>query len=192
MNGLIKEGHDSVTYVNIKEGKFVVKNKNGEIESFGGLQGKLKKAEFVQEEYQGKRYEKAKLFFDYVGETLVLQVRTDSGYFRGFCNSLRSGNPNELVTLKPSCKKDEKGKVQNTIFVQQDGSYLKHAFTKDNMGDLPPLEKIEFRGDIQYDNSKQVNYWKQWLKYVTNPKSSIETHIDDDMDLEEIPDDLPF
>ena len=60
------------------------------------------------------------------------------------------------------------------------------------MGDLPPLEKIEFRGDIQYDNSKQVNYWKQWLKYVTNPKSSIETHIDDDMDLEEIPDDLPF
>jgi hypothetical protein len=191
MNGLIKEGHDSVTYVNIKEGKFLVKNKNGEIENFGGLQGKLKKAEFVQEEYQGKKYEKAKLSFDYNGEIYILQVRTDSGYFRGFCNSLKSGNPTELVVIKPTSKKDDKGKVQNTIFVQQNGTYLKHAFTKDNMGDLPPLDKVEFRGDIQYDNSKQVNYWKNWLQSVTNPQLSI-TDLDEDIDLEEIPDDLPF
>ena len=191
MNGLIKEGHDSVTYVNIKEGKFVVKNKNGEIESFGGLQGKLKKAEFVQEEYQGKKYEKAKLSFDFNGETYILQVRTDSGYFRGFCNSLRSGNPSEIVTLKPSSKKDDKGKVQNTIFVQQDGSYLKHAFTKDNMGDLPDLEKVTFKGEVQYDNTKQIEFWKNWLSKIYNSNSRIIENSEIDEDDEYI-DDLPF
>ena len=59
MSGLVKKG-EGVTYLNIKEGKLVVK-RNGVSETFDGVKGNITKVEFVTDEYEGKQYEKANI-----------------------------------------------------------------------------------------------------------------------------------
>jgi hypothetical protein len=139
MSGLIKK-QEGVTYLNIKEGKLVTK-KNGVMESYDGVQGVIQKIDFVKDEYQGKTYEKASIHINNVGETYILQMHVDSGYFRNFCNALKNGKPREEVYIQPSYKKDDNGRTSAGCFISQNGKFLKHAHTKDNMGDLPRLKK---------------------------------------------------
>jgi len=191
-SGLIKEERKSVIFVNIKDGKFVVKNKKGEPEIYDALQGVISRVDFKMDEYQGKTYELAKITIGYIGEIYVIQMRTDSGYFRGFCNSLKSGNHKDEITIKPSSIKNESGKTATTCFIQQNGKFLKHFYTKDNLGDLPPLDKIEFKGKTQYDNTKQIAFWKNWLSSLFEPHTPKQTPKIQDEDFEEFADDLPF
>ena len=144
------------------------------------------------DEYQGKTYELAKITIGYIGEIYVIQMRTDSGYFRGFCNSLKSGNHKDEITIKPSSIKNESGKTATTCFIQQNGKFLKHFYTKDNLGDLPPLDKIEFKGKTQYDNTKQIAFWKNWLSSLFESHTPKQTPKIQDEDFEEFADDLPF
>lgn len=191
MSGLQKNQNLNATYVNIKEGSLVVKTKDGILETYDSLEGVIEKVEFLTEEYEGKKIEKAKFFVNAIGEVFILQVKTNSGYFRGLCNSLASATaPKELLKIVPSLKKDEKGKPKSTCFVGQNGKFLKHAFTKENMGELPDLEKVTFKGEVQYDNTKQIEFWKNWLLDIYNTNSIVlENNIEDD---DEYVDDLPF
>jgi hypothetical protein len=191
-SGLIKEERKSVIFVNIKDGKFVVKNKKGEPEIYDALQGILSRVDFKMDEYQGKTYELAKVTINYVGEIYVIQMRTDSGYFRGFCNTLKSGNYKDEITIKPSSVKNESGKTITTCFIQQNGKFLKHFYNKDNIGDLPPLDKIEFKGKTQYDNSKQIAFWKNWLSSLFEQNTPKQSPKLQDEDFEDYADDLPF
>lgn len=151
------------TFVNIKEGQLYTKEKAGaEPEFFGSLSGSIVKIDFKEDEYQGKKFEICAVTIVDKGERFLLQMRTDSGYFRGFCNSLRTGDATLPVTLIPSSKK-ENDKPKTTIFVNQNGKSLKHAFVKDNMGDLPPVESREWKGNIEWDGTAQIAYWKKWL-----------------------------
>jgi hypothetical protein len=191
MSGLQKNQNLNATYVNIKEGSLVVKTKDGILETYDSLEGIIEKVEFLTEEYEGKKIEKAKFFVNAIGEVFILQVKTNSGYFRGLCNSLASATaPKELLKIVPSLKKDDKGKPKSTCFVGQNGKFLKHAFTKENMGELPDLEKVTFKGEVQYDNTKQIEFWKNWLSDIYNTNSIVlENNIEDD---DEYVDDLPF
>jgi hypothetical protein len=193
MSGLQKNQNLNVTYVNIKEGSLVIKTKDGIIESYDSLEGVIEKVEFLTEQYEGKNVEKAKFYINAIGEVFILQVKTNSGYFRGLCNSLASSlTPKDMLKIVPSFKKDDKGKPKSTCFVGQNGKFLKHAFTKENMGNLPDLEKVTFKGEVQYDNTKQIDFWKNWLFDIYNLNTKVvETAIIDEDDDDYI-DDLPF
>jgi len=193
MSGLQKNQNLNVTYVNIKEGSLVIKTKDGIIESYDSLEGVIEKVEFLTEQYEGKNVEKAKFYINAIGEVFILQVKTNSGYFRGLCNSLASSlTPKDMLKIVPSFKKDDKGKPKSTCFVGQNGKFLKHAFTKENMGNLPDLEKVTFKGEVQYDNTKQIDFWKNWLFDIYNFNTKVvETAIIDEDDDDYI-DDLPF
>jgi hypothetical protein len=191
MSGLQKNQMTG-TFVNIKEGSLVTKGKEGNLESYDSLEGIIEKVEFLTEEYEGKKIEKAKFYVNDIGEIFILQIKVNSGYFRGLCNSLASSSaPKDMLKIVPSLKKDDKGKPKSTCFVGQNGTFLKHAFTKDNMGDLPDLEKVTFKGEVQYDNTKQIEFWKNWLFKIYNSNSRVieKSEIDED---DEYIDDLPF
>ena len=175
----LENGNKKMTYLNISNGKLVYKeNGSEEKKTADSVFGVIKKVEFCDDEYQGQSFNKVKMVISDGGEfDYMLQMRTDSGYFRGFCNSLRSGNPLESVKISPSVK-EVNGKKQITCFVQQDGKWLKHFFNKDNNGDLPTLEKVNFKGKDIYDGTAQVNYWKEWLfETYKNVNSFSETEI---------------
>ena len=192
MSGLQKNQNLNATYVNIKEGALVVKTKDGILESYDSLEGVIEKVEFITEQYEGKNIEKAKFYINAIGELFILQIKTNSGYFRGLCNSLANAtSPKGMIKIVPSLKKDDKGKPKSTCFVGQDGKFLKHAFTKENMGGLPDLDKVTFKGEVQYDNTKQIEFWKNFLNDIYN-SSSKSIEIDNTEDDEDYIDDLPF
>lgn len=183
-------------YVNIVEGKFAIKNyKTNEKELYDNLTGRLVNVEIKDETYQGKTYKKA--YFDLVDniDTYTLGLRVNSGYFRTFVNSLKSGNANKIITIS-AVVNERNGKTNSVIFVKQDGKVLKHFHTKDNMGDLPPVEQIMFQGQIHYDNTKAMDYWIKWLeslKFETyNEEVAKKEIINDDFEQLSLDDDLPF
>lgn len=184
-------------FVNIKEGRLYVKPKDSEIQFFDALSGTITKVEFADEEFNGSKFERAKFTIVDGDDKYLLQIRTDSGYFRGLCNSLRSGNPTEPLRISASYKEDANGKPQTTCFVQQNGQTLKHTFTKLNQGDLPQLEQITFKGQSVWDGSKQVTYWKNWLKSINWKHEAIvpqtiKAEIPEPSAITEPIDDLPF
>jgi hypothetical protein len=160
--GLQQSSEGKITFVNIKQGKLVVKEKDKEPIYYSDLLGYITKVEFKDDEYNGKKFEVAKFFIQDVDDRFCLQMRTDSGYFRGLVNCLKSGNPKEKFLIKPNYKETD-GRPKTTCFVTQEGKVLKHAYTLSNMGDLPPAEKITFKGTEVWDSSKQMIFWKNWL-----------------------------
>lgn len=153
---------NQATFVNISNGQLYTKEKDRERRYFTNIEGTITKVEFNAEEYQGKNFEVAKFTLVDGEDRFILQLRTDSGYFRGLCNSLKTGNPVERVTISPNSKEKD-GKQQTTCFVKQYGKVLKHAFTLANMGDLPQVKSVVFKGQKQWDGTEQIEYWKNWL-----------------------------
>jgi len=193
-------------YVNIKKGTLVIKsgeNPDGspKLEEFASIKGIIYKIDFIEDEYQGSRYEKMQIFINSEGKNYILQMGTDSGYFRGFCNSLKSGIPTSEVIITPSSKPGENGKTNTTCFIQQDGKFLKHYYKKDaNSGKwlgkegelLPDLKMIEFKGKKQPDNSDQIKFWKDWLYSQYNEENEPEVSPTPEGFEFENDDDLPF
>jgi hypothetical protein len=198
--GLQNSSDGKMTFVNIKQGKLVVKEKDKEPIFYTDLLGYIMKVEFKDDEYNGKHFEIAKFYIiDEKEERFCLQMRIDSGYFRGLVNSLKSGISKEKFLIKPNYQEKD-GKPKTTCFVSQDGKVLKHAHTLSNMGDLPPAEKINFRGTEVWDSTKQMNYWKNWLMatdwHNPNLPTSVKEEIPSVMIEVEVEslgdDDLPF
>jgi len=158
------------TYVQVKLGELVIK-KDGNIKKFESLTGKITKVSFAIEEYEGKKFEKATFsIIDNDADVFMLQMTTDSGYFRGLCNSLKtSETPTEEISIIPKHTKSNGGKPKTTCIVEQNKNALKHAFTINNMGDLPELEIRDYKGEKLYDNSNQIVYWKNWLLKTFEP-----------------------
>lgn len=170
------------TFVNLKEGEFYIKPKGSqEKEFFGSLSGIITKFEFKTDEYEGKEFELCCITVVDKEERFILQMRVDSSYFRHFCNALKTGDVKKKVVLIPSMKEVD-GKKKRSFFVNQNGKPLKHAFTKENPGELPVLETAVFKGETLYDSTKQIQYWKDWL-------NSLE--LTDDFLAEDVVDDQP-
>lgn len=188
MSGLKEFTSGNIIYVNIREGRLVVKQSDGTFKQYMSIEGQIKKVTFVEQDYEGQKIEKAKFNIASHGEMVVIQMKTDSGYFRGLCNSLKSSsNPKDLLEIQPHFSKSD-GKPKTTCFVSQKGVALKHFFTKDKLGDLPPLETHEFKGQTHYDGTKQIEYWKKWLTETFNeempppppaPVSEVSQALDD-------------
>jgi hypothetical protein len=187
-------------YVNISKGKLVVKI-NDEKVIYDSITATITNIEFGLEEYNSKQFEVMRVTLQDIDETYLLKMRTDSGYFRGFVNSLKTADISLPIVFIPSSKEDN-GKTKTTFFLRQNNNTLKHAFTKDNMGELPPAEKILVNGMEQWDNTKQLSYWKSWLMGMNwqiinesqNKKSKINS-ISSQNDHDEVmsaSDDLPF
>jgi hypothetical protein len=160
--GLTKNESKKLTFVNLSKGKFYTKEKDKEPEYYTDLSGFIVKVEFRMDEFNGQNFEVAEFFVSDAGTMYCLKMRTDSGYFRGFANSLKNGNPKEKFQIVPSYKEQD-GKVKTTIFVKQNGNVLKHAHTLGNMGDLPQAEKTTFKGKDIWDSTNQITYWKKFL-----------------------------
>ena len=194
--GLNNYESSNVTYVSISKGRFFTKLKDREPVFYTDLLAYITKVEFRDDEYNCKKFELAKFTMIEDGRTFILQIRTDSGYFRSLVNCLKSGNTKEKYNIIPNFKEIE-GKTKTTCFVKQDGKTLKHFHTINNMGDLPEAKKVVFKGQEVWDSSNQLSYWKNWLMKADwyNPSNNkkddeYESTIPSDLFQEE--DDLPF
>lgn len=194
----------SLTFVNISKGKLVIK-KDGEVKTFGYLEGQLVDIEVLEDEYNNEKYLKLSLKIKDGAETYLLQMRLDSGYGRAFCCIIPNANLEWPMKISPSFKDDRGG-----LFIKQNGFPLKWYFNKENPRDLPQLKKVKVGNRDMWDNSDQQAYFINMLMLKIKPKLKHEilagpaTPVDNDhsdmppanvpseADIQQPVDDLPF
>jgi hypothetical protein len=158
------------TFINISKGRFYTKEKGQEPVYYKELEGYLTGFEIAVDYFEKKSHEVIKLFVTDGNEYYSIKIRTDSGYFRTFCNALKNAYINEKFIFSPFYTEEP---VKRTVlFIKQigkDGKYyaLKFAHTKNNMGDCPDSEKLNFNGNVLTDYSKQTEYYKKYLRGLT-------------------------
>ncbi len=88
----LEENEGRKIYLNIKEGRIHYKDpKTGEKKDTGTVSGTITHGVVNQKEWEGKKYEELALTIVDGTDKYLLQVNLNSGYFRAFCNQMKSG-----------------------------------------------------------------------------------------------------
>jgi len=172
MEGL---GNNSkATFISIIGGKFVRKvpagtpgsvariNKNNvEVHemNYDFFTGKLIDAKVIKHDQYGTQWNFT--FVDTNNNQYVWTSPYSNGYSKAFLKILPNVDINQPMKISPSSKEVD-GKTQNTVFVNQNGNVIKHAFTKDSP-ELPKMEKITVKGNETWDDTKQMEFLKDLL-----------------------------
>lgn len=162
----LEENEGKKIYLNIKEGRIHYKDpKSGEKKDTGTVSGIITNGVINQKEWQGKKYEELALTIVDGDEKYLLQINVNSGYFRAFVNQLRNGDPTLRTKLAPSYK-EEDGKKNSSMFVEQNGTTLPWYSTSKDRKDVPAPKPIAVNGETLMDRTDHNNYWKEWLSSV--------------------------
>jgi hypothetical protein len=101
--------------------------------------------------------------------TYFLEVKYSSGYAVSFLKALPNVSLSEVVTLTPKLNIDGE-KKSSVIFLNQNGTPIKHYWNKENPKDLPQLKKIKVKGQETWDDTDRMEYLEDYVKSYILPK----------------------
>lgn len=99
----------------------------------------------------------------------ILQMKSGSGYASAFLKTLPNVNFSEEVTISPSMKMEGE-KKKASIFINQGGSALKWAYTKDEPNGIPQLKQVKVKGKLTWDDSDIVEFLENMVKETIIPQ----------------------
>ena len=99
----------------------------------------------------------------------VLQFKYSSGYAASFLKALPNVELNQPVTISPKLTIDG-DKKRTTLFVNQNGSAVKWAYTKENPNGCPGLKQIKVKGQTTWDDSEMMEFLEQMVQSEILPK----------------------
>lgn len=120
---------------------------------FSNLNGYIKDISFEDTEY-GK---KVNILIDADKEYRLSLGYADSLVVNLY-KILPNINPAYPVNLNLVRKPDDKGTMRTSLFVNQKGLPCKWAYTKANPNGMPSMEQITVKGNLVWDNTKQVDF----------------------------------
>lgn len=129
----------------------------------------------------------------------VLQMPYSSGYSASFLKTLPNVDLSSKVKFIPKLT-IEGDKKKTTLFINQHGKALKHAYTRENPNGLPELKKIRVKGKEQWDDSEMMEFLEKMvvddiLPQLKKSGGSVNVTIHDKVnipDTEEPVEDMPF
>lgn len=98
-----------------------------------------------------------------------LQLSYSNSFATQFLRILPNIDLTKEMKVSPSVKEVE-GKNRSSLFVNQDGIALKHAFTKDNPNGMPDLEQITVKGSKVWDDTKRIAFLANMVATTIIPK----------------------
>lgn len=99
----------------------------------------------------------------------ILQMPYSSGYSSAFLKILPNVDLTHKVKITPKLTMDGT-KKKTSLFINQRGQALKHAFTKDNPNGLPELEQKKVKGKVVYDDSDIMEFLEKMVVDEILPK----------------------
>ena len=100
--------------------------------------------------------------------------RLQLSYSNSFATALLKMLPNidlsKEFTMSPSVKVGDDGKKKSSLFVDQNGNHIKHAYTKENPNGLPDMEQIVIKGQMVWDDTKRLEFLEKMVKSDIIPK----------------------
>ena len=89
--------------------------------------------------------------------TVILSFKYSSGYAASFLKGLPNVKLSEPVTFTPKVTIDG-DKKRTVLFLNQNGSAVKWAYTKDNPNGCPGLKQIKVKGVNTWDDSDMMEF----------------------------------
>lgn len=167
-------------YITILGGKFCVKvpegtpgavprtNKLGKpvhevfYDSFTGMLVNIR----TRDGQYGKSWE-----FDFKdkADVYTLQLSYSNSYATNILKMLPNVDLTKEMKVQPA-QKIEDGKTKSSLFISQDGTTLKHAYTKDNPRGLPPMVQVMVKGQAVWDDSARLTFLEEMVRRDILPK----------------------
>lgn len=138
-------------------------------------------------------------------EVYHLQLSYSNSFATAFLKMLPNIDITKEMKLSPSVKEVD-GKNRSSLFVNQNGQAIKHAYTKDKPNGMPDMEQVMVKGQPVWDDTKRIAFLYDMVMTKIAPRldgfkaevntdpqrSAIEGTLDDAPTTDVNPDDVPF
>ncbi len=99
-------------------------------------------------------------------EVYHLQLSYSNSFATAFLKMLPNVDLNKEMTVSPSVKVGEDGKNKSSLFINQNGVAIKHAYTKDVPNGLPQMIQVQIKGQMVWDDTERLIF----LENMVNEK----------------------
>ena len=160
-----REGGNYITILNGKFCQRVDKSVVGAVERVNKL-GKVVYEKFydsftgklVNIKTQDGTYGKSWVFdFKDKDEVYHLQLSYSNSFATAFLKMLPNIDLSKEIKVSPSVKEVD-GKNKSSLFINQNGQTIKHAYTKDAPNGLPPMTQVMVKGSPVWDDTDRIEF----------------------------------
>ena len=103
------------------------------------------------------------------GEVYHLQLSYSNSFATAFLKMLPNIDLTQEMKLSPSVKEVD-GKNKSSLFVNQNGVAIKHAYTRENPNGMPDMEEIVVKGVKVWDDTKRLAFLQNMIDTQILPK----------------------
>ena len=184
------KNYDGGKYISILNGKICQRvpdttegaiqrtNKLGKVvyeKFYDSFVGKLVDIKTVDTPY-GKSW-----MFDFIDgkEIYHLQLSYSNSFAKMILKMLPNIDVTKEIKLSPQIKEVD-GKNKSSIFINQDGVSIKHAYTREVPNGLPQMKQVKVAGNLVWDDTEALEFLEAMVKADILPKlDRIETQTSD-------------
>ena len=103
------------------------------------------------------------------GEIYTLQLSYSNSFATAFLKMLPNIDLEKEMKVSPSTKEVD-GKNKSSLFINQDGKPLKHAYTRENPNGMPDMEQVVVKGEKVWDDTKRIAFLYNMVQTTIVPK----------------------
>lgn len=119
---------------------------------------------------QDGTYGKSWIFsFKDSGDVYHLQLSYSNSFATAFLKMLPNVDLTKEMKVQPSVKEVD-GKNKSSLFINQNGQSVKHAYTKDAPNGLPPMVQVTVKGEKIWDDTDRIEFLYQMVMDTIVPK----------------------
>lgn len=102
-------------------------------------------------------------------EPYTLQLSYSNSFSTAFLKMLPNIDLTKDMKLSPSVKEVD-GKNKSSLFINQNGKALKHAYTREVPNGMPDMEQVQVNGQMVWDDSKRLAFLQNMVDTTIIPK----------------------
>jgi len=101
-------------------------------------------------------------------DVYTLQLSYSNSFSTAFLKMLPNIDLTKEMKVSPSVKEVD-GKNKSSLFINQDGKALKHAYTRENPNGMPDMEQVTVKGVQQWDDTKRLEFLENMVMTTILP-----------------------
>ena len=99
----------------------------------------------------------------------TLQLSYSNSFSTAILRQLPNVDLTQEMKVTPMVREVE-GKRRSSLFINQNGVALKHAFTRDNPNGMPDMEQVTVKGELVWDDTKRMEFLHNMVNTLILPK----------------------
>jgi hypothetical protein len=102
-------------------------------------------------------------------EPYTLQLSYSNSFSTALLKMLPNIDLTKEMKLSPSVKEVD-GKDRSSLFINQDGKSIKHAYSRENPNGMPDMEQVTVKGVLVWDDTKRLEFLDKMVHETILPK----------------------